>query len=121
MVFQCVRSDESYPGHSKVVIIAPVESHGSLHIPQVVLRNVVAAVMVVILLVAAPVVGVEAVVFVFLLSVVEDSASAGPGRSVVEDVGQESFVHLNTQRTSAFITQFCNNKITALSRTLLPT
>ena len=86
--------DESYPGHGKVVIIAPVESHGSLHIPQVILRNVVAAVMVVILLVAAPVVGVEAVVFVFLLSVVEDGVGAGSGWSVVEDVRQQSLVQL---------------------------
>ena len=93
----------SYPEHGEVVIIAPVESHGSLDIPQVVLRNIVGAVMVVILLVAAPVVGVEAVVFVFLLSVVEDSASAGPGRSVVEDVGQESFVHLNRERNVRFL------------------
>ena len=90
-----VEYDESYPGHGKVVIITPVESHGSLDIPQVVLRHIVGPVMVVILLVAAPVVGVEAVVFVFLLSVVEDSPGAGPGRGVVEDVGQESFVHLN--------------------------
>ena len=84
----CVQYDESYPGHGKVVIIAPVESHGSLDIPQVVLRNIVGPVMVVVLLVAAPIVGVEAIMFVFLLSVVEDSVGAGPGCgwSVAEDV-----------------------------------
>lgn len=98
----CVQYDESYPGHGKVVIITPVESHGSLDIPQVVLRNIVGPVMVVVLLVAAPVVGVEAIMFVFLLSVVEDSVGAGPGRSVVEDVGQQGFVHLKHREISAF-------------------
>ena len=82
-----IQHDESHPRHGKVVIITPVESHRSLDIPQVVLRNIIAPVMVIILLVAAPVVCVEAIMLVFLLSVVEDSVSAGPGRGVVEDVG----------------------------------
>ena len=104
LVVSCVLHDESHPGHGKVVIITPVESHGSLDIPQVVLRDIVGAVVVVVLLVAAPVVGVEAIVFVFLLGVVEDSVGARPGRSVVEDVGQQGFVHLrNRERNVSFL------------------
>ena len=84
-----------YPRHGEVVIITPVERHWSGHVSQGILGHLVRPVMLEVGLVLAPVVGVKAVVFMFLLGVVKDGVGAGPGWSVVEDVGQESFVHLD--------------------------
>ena len=95
-IYFCVECYECYPRHGEVVIITPVERHWSGHVSQGILGHLVRPMMLEVGLVLAPVVGVKAVVLMFLLGVVKDGVGAGPGRSVVEYVGQESFVHLDS-------------------------
>jgi len=87
-------SVQNVPRHGEIVIVTPVKRHRSGHVSQGVLGHLVRPVVLIVGLILAPVVGVEAVVFVLLLGVVEDSVGAGSGWSVVKDVGKESFVHL---------------------------
>lgn len=87
-----------YPRLSKVVIVTPVESHRSVHIPQVVLKHLIAAMVHEVGLRVAPVEGVEAG-DLLLLRVLQDGVGAGTRRGVVQDVRQQGLVHLERKNT----------------------
>ena len=91
-----------YPRLSKVVIVTPVESHRSGHIPQVVLKHLIAAMVHEVHLRVTPVKGVEAG-DLLLLRILQDGVGAGARRGVVQDVRQQGLVHLNKKNSNIFV------------------